>query len=144
MELVEWWIRMKDIRQVCLIEDDPIAILLSKKHLQSTGTIGEIIVYENGKDAYEGLKSCWKAGRQMPSLIFLDLNMPIWDGWNFLKEFRKLNISTEPIIFILTSSTSQYDRDKAKLFGLEGHYLIKPIDLKQMKQIFQIIGEAES
>nr|MBI1229749.1 response regulator [Cytophagales bacterium] len=128
---------MRDIKQVCLIEDDPIAILLSKKFLQLTGSIGEIIVYENGKAAYEGLKTCWKEGKQLPSLIFLDLNMPIWDGWNFLKEFKKLKISSEPIIYILTSSTSQYDVDKAKLFGLDRHYLIKPIDLKQMKEIFQ-------
>lgn len=133
----EQGIKMKDIRQVCLIEDDPIAILLSKKFMQLTGSIEEIIVYGNGKEAYEGLKSRWIEGRQLPNLIFLDLNMPIWDGWNFLKEFEKLDIHTKPKIYILTSSTSQCDIDRAKLFGLDGHYLIKPIDLKQMEEIFK-------
>ena len=128
---------MRDIRQVCLIEDDPIAILLSKKFMQLTGSIDEIIVYGNGKEAFEGLKSRWKEGRQLPNLIFLDLNMPIWDGWSFLKEFEKLDIHSKPIIYILTSSTSQCDREKAKLFGLDGHYLIKPINLTQMKEIFK-------
>lgn len=128
---------MKDIRQVCLIEDDPIAVLLSKKFMQLTGSIEEIIVYENGKEAYEGLKSRWNEGKQLPNLIFLDLNMPIWDGWNFLKEFKKLNILSKPNIYILTSSTSQRDRDKAKNFGLDGHYLVKPLDLKQIKEIFK-------
>ncbi|WP_158856542.1 response regulator [Lunatibacter salilacus] len=128
---------MKDIRQVCLIEDDPIAVLLSKKFMQLTGAIEEIIVYGNGKEAYEGLKSRLKEGKQLPNLIFLDLNMPIWDGWNFLKEFKKLNILSKPIIYILTSSTSQCDKDKAKNFGLDDHYLVKPIDLKKIKEIFK-------
>ena len=103
--------------------------------MQLTGSIEEIIVYGNGKEAYEGLKSRWNEGKQLPSIIFLDLNMPVWDGWNFLKEFKKLNLLSKSIIYILTSSTSQFDREKAKFFGLDGHYLIKPIDLKQMKEI---------
>jgi CheY-like chemotaxis protein len=135
---------MKEIKNVCLIEDDPIAILLSKKFLQLTGVIGEIVVYGNGKEAYEGLKTCWKEGTQLPGLILLDLNMPVWDGWNFLKEFKKLALSSEPVIYILTSSTSQCDVDKAKGFGLDGHYLIKPIGLKQMKEIFQQAGEGDT
>ena len=105
--------------------------------MQLTNSIEEIIVYENGKEAYEGLKSRWLEGTPLPNLIFLDLNMPIWDGWNFLKEFKKLNIRSKPRIYILTSSTSRSDREKANSFGLDGHYLIKPIDLNQMKEIIK-------
>jgi len=70
--------------------------------------------------------------------------MPVWDGWNFLKEFRKLKIGSEPIIYILTSSMSQSDKEKANYFGLDGHYLIKPIDLKQIKEIFENQVEGEN
>ena len=81
---------MKKFKRVCLVEDDLTSILISKKYMEISGRVEEVLVYKNGKDAYDGLKEQFKAGEQIPEIIFLDINMPVWDGWEFLEEFLKL------------------------------------------------------
>jgi len=71
----------------------------------------------------------------LPELIFLDLNMPIWDGWEFLKESSTLGCMEKLELYILTSSSSPEDYRKAKQYGLHERYLSKPIALDSLHRI---------
>lgn len=75
--------------------------------------------------------------KSFPDLIFLDLNMPIWDGWLFLDEFNKLPGSQYSTIYILTSSLSEDDLKKAEDRGFTNRYLQKPLDFTILKNILQ-------
>jgi CheY-like chemotaxis protein len=125
---------MKKIELAYIIDDDAIHQLLIKKHLENTGLVEQHVVSENGKQAYEDLKSRIEENSKLPEIIFLDLQMPIWDGWQFLEEFQKLDAAKDSQIFIVTSSVFENDFKKAKMYNLEDKYLVKPINTEKLKE----------
>lgn len=127
---------MKEAKVVCIIDDDVIQVFLIKKLMEFSGVVGEVIAYKDGREAFEGLRERHKNGIQSPDVILLDINMPIWDGWEFLKEFKALNIYTDSKIYILTSSLSHEDFENAAFYGLENKYLSKPLDKEKLNSIF--------
>ncbi|MEE2770578.1 MAG: response regulator, partial [Bacteroidota bacterium] len=67
------------------------------------------------------------------SLIFLDLNMPVMSGWDFLEELQKRNIKHQ--VIILSSSTSQFDIQKAKLYPDVLQYVVKPMNKQKFLEL---------
>ncbi len=128
---------MNHMNEICLVEDDKIQIFLIEKFLKKFGYTGLISFYENGKLAYEEMNRRFENHKSFPDLIFLDLNMPIWDGWLFLDEFNKLPGSQYSTIYILTSSLSEDDLKKAEDRGFTNRYLQKPLDFTILKNILQ-------
>ncbi len=126
---------MKKIDMVCIVEDDPTHLFITKKYLELSGLVENIMIYKNGKEAYEMLKAIFIASKKLPEIILLDLNMPIWDGWQFLDEFIKIPIETNVEIYILTSSTNEDDKERAAEYNLRSNYLIKPITLNEIKSV---------
>lgn len=128
---------MKKINLACIIEDDPMHVFITKKHIELSGYVENVMVCNNGKEAYDMLYAIITAGKKLPELILLDLNMPIWDGWQFLDSFTKIPIKQKITIYILTSSNSPEDFKKAEQYNLKSNYLIKPIDIKKLKAILE-------
>lgn len=126
---------MKKIDMVCIVDDDPTHLFITRKYLELSGLVKNIMIYKNGKEAYETLKAIFMASEKLPEIILLDLNMPIWDGWQFLDEFIKIPIENNIKIYILTSSTSEEDKRKASEYNLKSNYLIKPITLNEIKLV---------
>ena len=130
---------MKKINLACLIEDDPIHAFLSSKYLKLSGLVEDILVLSDGQEAYEKLKALMFSEAKLPELILLDLNMPIWDGWKFLDEFLKLPVQSEITIYILSSSISEEDHEKAKEYNEVSNFIVKPITLDTLVPLLQSI-----
>lgn len=126
---------MKKIELVCIVEDDPIHLFLTKKHIELSGSVEKILICKNGKEAFDTLINMFQNNEMLPHIIFLDINMPIWDGWQFLEEFIKIPITQEIKIYILTSSNDDEDYKKAEMFNLQNQYLIKPLNRLQLTEI---------
>lgn len=126
---------MKKIDLACIIEDDSVHVFLTRKFLDMTGRIDSIMICRNGKDAFDKLQAILTAGNKLPELILLDLNMPIWDGWQFLDEFTKIEVEQQITIYILTSSTNSKDMERAEQYNLRSNYLIKPITIDSLKLV---------
>ncbi len=123
--------------QTCIIDDDAIAVFGLKRTMATIGFTANLSIFENGLDALENFGQLLEDGSDLPTLIFIDLNMPVLDGWGFMDEFTKL-LPTEkkrPKIFIMTSSIDVRDIEKAKTFGLEANYLIKPVSVDDLHGI---------
>lgn len=130
---------MQKINLACLIDDDPVHVFLSKKYLKQTGMIENLMVFQNGKIAFYSLAAIVQEGGELPKVILLDLNMPIWDGWQFLDEFIKIPIEEEITIFILSSSISNRDIEKAKKYNQVSNYIIKPIKVENLISLLEKI-----
>jgi CheY-like chemotaxis protein len=126
---------MKKIERVTLIEDDPISAMIAKRLLSKFEEINSVQIYPNGKAAFDAFEDIQNLDITPTDLILLDIFMPIWDGWEFLEEFRKLHKFQSIPLYILTSSNSQEDNKRAKEFGLEKNYITKPLDLPKLEKI---------
>lgn len=129
---------MNQNKTICIIEDDPNYLMLTKKMIEFTSLFGEILTFRNGKQAFDGLND-WKTKTgNFPDIILLDINMPIWDGWDFLDEFTKNCSSWDGLIFIITSSIDKVDESKASEYSLVKGYLRKPVSFEKIIEIFSI------
>lgn len=126
---------MKKMKEVCLVEDDKVQIFLLQKFLEKCGQVETVHSYENGKAAYLEMEKRQENGNSFPDLIFLDINMPIWDGWEFYEAFIGLKGHEKVTLYILTSSLSEDDFQKARSFGLEERYLQKPLAYPKLEEI---------
>lgn len=120
---------MKTIELLALVDDDDTFVYITKKIIEKTNCVKEIKVFNNGLEAIVYLKENKNATYLVPDVIFLDLSMPIMDGWQFLDEFITLDsLNTRKIIiYVCSSSISPYDMTRAKNINVVSDFIIKPI-----------------
>jgi YesN/AraC family two-component response regulator len=133
---------MKKINEIIIIDDDPITVFGLRKLIGSTVECSSIESYANGKLAYDGMSEKVRNNETVPKIIFLDINMPIMDGWEFLKVFLELPIVEIVTINIVTSSIDPYDKKQWEFYKANTHHLItfnqKPIDKNKIEEITQV------
>ncbi len=100
------------LSSIYIIDDDPIVTFGLKKMLGSLTECKNIHSFENGKLALESIIQKLESKQEIPDVIFLDINMPIMDGWGFLEAFHKLKIKKRIRINIITSSIDPSDYQK--------------------------------
>jgi CheY-like chemotaxis protein len=125
------------MKSVCIVDDDSIYVMLAKRQISLNQLSDDVCEFSEGREAYQELKKRIDIGEQIPDVIFLDVNMPIWDGWDFLDEFSKLEISIRPEIYIVTSSSHSLDREKAATYPIVSRCLTKPLELDDLKAILK-------
>lgn len=119
-----------NLKHYWIIDDDPIARMLIEKKMQREQLGAAVQRFTNGQEA---LDFFLERPEERPDLIFLDLNMPIMDGWGFLDE-SQVKITASPTkVAILTSSISEEDRNKAKTYNCVSCFLKKPLDTEELK-----------
>src|SRR5688572_22036260 len=113
---------------ILLVDDEHIFNFISSKILQGMGVTDNIHVALNGDEALNLLNSYFSGTQTVPRIIFLDLNMPIMDGFSFIEAFHRLAFAQKEkiVIAIVTSSQDPSDIHRAKELGIE-HYLTKPL-----------------
>ncbi|PCJ92682.1 MAG: response regulator [Flavobacteriaceae bacterium] len=130
---------MKEFNAICIIDDDPITVFGIKKMLSIVTKCDNIITYYNGKLAIDGLREIVNNNEDIPDIIFLDINMPIMDGWQFLEEFIAIPMKKKIRINIVTSSIDPLDIKKAEMYKSMSHHTVvfnnKPITRSVIEEI---------
>ena len=119
---------MKNIPLVSIIDDDKFFQFNTRLILESTGQIDNILQFSDGEEAIQYLLEHKDNRDKIPDLIFLDLNMPYLDGWQFLDEFMANSFNKNKItIYICTSSNRKLDQERFATYQKLKGFLIKPI-----------------
>lgn len=129
---------MRNIRTIMLIDDDPINNLICRETIRHFDESIRVLEYENPHNALGFLSLQSKNRSQaLPDIIFLDINMPIMDGWMFLEEYKKLlpHFNFDIELFLLSSSTNSGDFKRAKNFPVVSYYIHKPLTLEVLEKI---------
>ncbi len=126
------------MKKIFIIDDDEMSIFVTKRSLKIREVNAEINSFLNAEEALEILSKPGEA--EQPDIIFLDLNMPIMDGWEFLEQLEA--ISTDKglknyHIYILTSSLDPADARKAKENDLVKGFIHKPIKTEDIEVVLQ-------
>lgn len=108
---------------VMLVDDNDTDNFISKRIIEITKFATSVIVKNSGKAALDYLKEHERNADSIPSVIFLDINMPIVDGFVFLYEFEKFSeiVRNKSRVIILSSSDNKRDIDKI----VNNNYVIK-------------------
>jgi len=135
---------MSDVKEssaVLIVDDSDIDAFIHARILERIKRVKEIHTASNGQQALDLLNQYSLNVKPLPQIIFLDLNMPIMDGFAFVEAFRKtpLNGKEKVKIVIVTSSGSPSDMTKAKDLGIQ-NFIIKPMT---EDKFLAVIGLAE-
>ncbi|MFM8740065.1 MAG: response regulator [Cytophagales bacterium] len=122
----------KKYKTVMLIDDNEIDNLINQKMIEAAAIAENIYTHTGAKSAIEFLKNIEKtdlAHMVLPDIIFLDIDMPLMDGFQFLEEFEKLAAATKKNsrIVMLTSSINPQDFVRSKKYPNVKLYLNKPL-----------------
>ncbi len=125
---------------ILLIDDDEINNFISIKLIKKALSNAEISSCLNGKLAIEELTEMQKISpEKLPDFILLDINMPIMNGWEFLDEYKRLNIDTtgKSKIFIISSSVFSNDISRAKSYPLVKNFISKPLSVEKIREMLE-------
>ena len=120
-----------------LIDDNPDDNFFHERAILSHNAENTVIKIESGKEALEYLKSDDHDECVHPDLIFLDINMPGMNGWEFLTAYDKLDkeIQCQAIIIMLTTSDYFADVSKSKTWDFVSDFITKPLTEEMMQDI---------
>lgn len=126
---------------VLLVDDDEINNFISIKLIKKAILNTEIMACLNGKFAIDQLLEIQRTDpAKLPDYILLDINMPIMNGWEFLDEYKRLNI--DPLgktkIYIISSSVFSNDINKARSYPLVKDFISKPLNVDKIVELFKV------
>lgn len=123
------------MKQVMLIDDDRDDAELFKEVLSEINSSIDFVYYQDSKAA---LKQLLDNQDNLPELIFLDINMPVVNGWQCLTEFKRSEHLKDIAVIMFTTSSQSREKEIAKELGAQG-FITKPNDYETLKRLLSSV-----
>jgi CheY-like chemotaxis protein len=121
-----------------IIDDDKIYQFMLTRLIKNNMLSERIVTFMDGEKAIQYLSENKADTKNIPDIIFLDINMPIMDGWQFLEEYAniKAELKKKIVIIMLSSSINPIDVERANKITEIADYIVKPIKSEELKRVF--------
>ena len=130
------------LNKILCVDDDQITLMLCKKVIERATFANEIITLQNGEEAFNYFKDLSvaianKTEVEYPKLVFLDLNMPVMDGWEFLDSYlaNKFQNVFSTNFIVLSSTIDPLDYMKSKTYPFVIDFIAKPITKEMLETL---------
>lgn len=123
------------LKTIVLIDDDYVTNFINERLLKEMNAAKNILSFKNGKEAIDYFTD-YEGDETPADLIFLDINMPVMDGFAFMEAYKKLNVikTSNYVIAMLTSSTLEEEKKIAEKLGVLEH-INKPLTKEKVEYI---------
>lgn len=121
-----------------IVDDDPIFVIVLKKLLAKMNICKEIKNLKNGLEAITHLNIVDKDKEEFPDVIFLDLNMPVLDGWQFLEELEKTSYKDKLNIYVVSSTIDSREILKCENYDSVRNFISKPTNSDDLNKALGI------
>ena len=131
--------------KLLIIDDDEICSYINVRVAQTCGIFEEVNSVHNGRAALDFLRNVSEGGGPGPDMILLDLDMPLVNGFDFMRALNGLSFSNKEKlkVVVLTSSTHPQDIEQAQSLGID-HYLKKPLTVNALQNTLFALRKAAS
>ena len=133
-------ITKKQMDRVCIIDDDKIHHFAMERTFQLQGFSGDLLRFHDGHEALAFFNQNIHNSSILPDVIFLDLNMPIINGWQFLQHYAQLKsqIQKKIEIYVVSSSINDAEIRQAKAIEEVSGYIEKPLRPEEIRRVLNI------
>ncbi len=135
----------KEVITLALIDDDPVVEIILQKQLHRLPLELQPILkgFRDGPQALRYFQQEREKGNPLPDVVFLDLNMPMLNGWEVLDELCKIPVAERPLIYIISSSINPEDQHTAYFRPEVQEFLCKPIQQETIFTLFQKLSSLQ-
>lgn len=121
---------------ILLVEDDDIDILNVQRAFKKIDISNPLYIAHNGVEALDTLRgtNCMEKPTSPPRIVLLDINMPLMNGLEFLKELRQDANLKHLSVFVLTTSSDHHDLVEAYNYNVAG-YIVKPLNFEKFSEV---------
>jgi len=129
----------KKLKCIMLIDDNFDDNFIHERVIKHVNAAEIVVAKQTGRDALDYLKLKKEHENFHPDLIFLDINMPGMNGWEFLDEYSKLDekLKSRAIVIMLTTSENPDDMAKAKEMSAASDFKTKPLTEEMLEEIIE-------
>lgn len=131
---------MKNMNNFVIVDDDNTSLLICKFMIQKFNSQAKVVTFTEPETALNKIGKGFEDFTEgIPTILFLDINMPTITGWDFLDVFDNFNpkIKDKFLIYILSSSVEDFEK-KAKKYPFVAGFLSKPIKLNYLQDIYRL------
>lgn len=123
--------------KLILIDDDVIYHKITQLMIEEYTDIDEVVSSVDGKATLDYLIENKSNEENLPDYIFVDLNMPKYNGWDFLNGYKKICNSFKKAVrvFIVSSSIDPNDIERSKDYSFVDSFIIKPLRREFLKEL---------
>jgi len=127
-----------------VLDDDSIFHQIIDYAHANTGLYNYIHHYYKAEQLLDYLHTHQNDNDKLPDVIFVDINLPIVDGWTFLSDYDKLvdGFSKKIAVYVVTTSVRKEDKVKSDSYSFVEEFLIKPVPIDKLKEIAQKAKES--
>jgi len=135
---------MKESTKICIIDDDEIYRFAFGRHLKSLEATSSLQTFSESEMALDFFREYRVMNDELPDILFLDINMPIMGGFEFIEAFEKLGLTKKIDIYVMSSLLSEENLKQVKNYESITDYFTKPIGEDTLNELIsRISNEAQ-